>query len=256
MVERVQLRVTGDDFGRSAEVNRAFSSDWQSGFLTQASLMPGAPAAKEALQIAGNHPAQVGLHLTLCDGLALTDCPLADTDRQLPASASRVGWQIWARRGDADFMQGLRDEIEAQFAWVREQWPDAHHWDGHHHLHLHPVIFPIAAHFAARYRFNRVRLLLKPERVRMVSMILSSLSRTARGQATRSGQRFDDWVFGLAQTGQMTDEKVFHLLRQIERLPPANQVELYYHPGAEPSALKENFGAWAREAFPAIQWAR
>src|SRR5437763_11364658 len=65
------LIVTGDDFGRSHEVNEAIERCHVAGFLTQASLMVNEPFADEAVRIAQRHPAlRVGLHLTLCDGRA------------------------------------------------------------------------------------------------------------------------------------------------------------------------------------------
>lgn len=255
MVQRVQLRVTGDDFGRSAAINQACVRDWEGGFLTHTSLMPGASAAAEAVELSRNcRGLKTGLHLTLCDGHALTDCPLADGDRCFPESAGRAGWMLWARRGDSGFMRGVREEIEAQFSWLRKHCAEARHWDGHHHLHLHPVIFPIATHFAAQHGFERVRLLVKPDKSGVTSLILSRLSRMARQAARRGGQVFDDRVYGFARTGAMREDRLFHALRRIERVPPGQHVELYYHPGAEPEALREDFGAWAKEAFPAIRW--
>ncbi|WP_141565564.1 ChbG/HpnK family deacetylase, partial [Anaplasma marginale] len=61
--------VNADDFGISAEVNRAIVAAHDRGILTSTSLMVTGDAAAAAVELAKNRPElAVGLHLVLCCG--------------------------------------------------------------------------------------------------------------------------------------------------------------------------------------------
>src|SRR4029078_4970142 len=67
-----RLIVTADDFGRSLPVNEAVESAHREGILSAASLMVGAPCARDAVARVRKLPALgVGLHLTLLEGRPL-----------------------------------------------------------------------------------------------------------------------------------------------------------------------------------------
>ncbi len=66
------LIICADDFGLSPAINEAVRSASLDGVLSAASLMVGAPAAAQAVQIARQLPRlQVGLHVVLADGKAV-----------------------------------------------------------------------------------------------------------------------------------------------------------------------------------------
>ena len=135
------LIVTGDDFGRSAEVNEAVERFHRAGLLTQASLMVNEPGVEEAVRIARRNPGlTVGLHLTLCSGRASGKTPLADGRGFLPPSPAWAGLRY---AFDRALRPALRAEIEAQFeAFAGLGFPPVY-WDGHTHLHLHPAVFDL-----------------------------------------------------------------------------------------------------------------
>jgi len=252
---QVQLIVTGDDFGLNPAVNEAVERDHESGWLARTSLMPGESSTAEAIRIARRQSRlKVGLHLALCDGHSLTGWHPLGRKGRLPRDPASVGWTIWCRRGDRDFMAALRREIEAQFAWVRQELPGARHWDAHTHLHLHPVIFPMALSAAKRHRFDEVRVRLLGRGAGWTGAILERLGRTAARQADRARCHFADGVVGLAETGRMDSERMVRALEIIRKIPGGHSIELYYHPGAEPKPLREGLAAWAREKFPDIHW--
>ena len=59
-----KLIINADDFGVSAEVNRAVIKGWQDGVLTSASLMVTGDACVEAVELARQHPQ---VYVRLCD---------------------------------------------------------------------------------------------------------------------------------------------------------------------------------------------
>src|SRR4030095_8832637 len=84
--------ITGDDFGRTADVNRAVERYHRAGALDQASLMVAERHAEDAVAIARRCPdLRVGLHLTLCDGFATQESELTDFAGRLNRSAARAG---------------------------------------------------------------------------------------------------------------------------------------------------------------------
>jgi len=255
MGSRIRLIVAGDDFGLGAGVNEAVERDYQSGWLTRTSLMPGEGGLEEAVRIARRHPGlKTGLHLTLCDGHGLTDWHPSGQKGRLPCNPGAVGWAIWCRRGDRGFMEALRGEIEAQFASVRAHLPEARHWDGHAHLHLHPVVFPIALSTAKRHRFEEVRVRIEGRGAGWAGWILERLGRGAARQAERAGFHYADRVIGLAETGRMNAARMTRALEMIRNGQSGSSVEIYYHPGAEPAPVRDVMASWAREAFPELEW--
>jgi predicted glycoside hydrolase/deacetylase ChbG (UPF0249 family) len=228
-LQQARLIITGDDFGISSAVNEAVERDFQAGLLTQASFIVTGKAADEAVRIARRHPRlRVGLHLILCSGSALTRSGLTDRDRALPSSPLRAGLRYaFSPRSRA----GLAGEVAAQFQQFRSFQLGNLYWDGHHHLHLHPRILLSALASAAGFRF--VRLVRNPRPRTFVGAVFNALSRAARPRLDTLGVRYADAVFGLESTGRMGTAQFLQVLARL----PNSVSELYYHPGAERSAL-------------------
>lgn len=224
------LLLTGDDFGRSHEVNESIERYFAAGALTQASLMVNEPCVDEAVEIARRSPGLcVGLHLTLCDGAAARLSHLTDRRGRLDPSPARAGWQYAiARYLDED----LSAEIERQFARFHSFGLAPSYWDGHHHLHLHPKLLRLTLPIAQRYGFRVVRLVREPRPWRPTAFVFSRLSRHAA--RTMEGRPFaaTDRTYGLSRSGRMTEGCV----RRITRRLPEGWSELYFHPGAERAA--------------------
>jgi len=221
------LIVTGDDFGRSHEVNEAIERCHEAGFLTQASLMVNEPAAEEAVRIAQRRPALcVGLHLTLCDGRASAVSALTDASGAFASSPARSGARYAFLPSLA---QPLEREIRAQFERFRALGLSPTYWDGHAHLHLNPAVLRLALPVALEHRFRATRVVREPGPPALLPWIFESLSRAALPALQRYGIAFTDHVFGLRDTGRMTTETITRILENL----PEGVSELYFHPGAE-----------------------
>src|SRR6266511_432980 len=120
-----KLIMTADDFGASAAVNAAVLRAHREGVLTSASLMVTGDAAGEAVALARATPSlAIGLHVAL-----------ADARPALPAR-----------------------EVQTQFERFAATGLALAHVDGHHHLHLHPAVFPLVARLASRFGAQGIRL--------------------------------------------------------------------------------------------------
>jgi predicted glycoside hydrolase/deacetylase ChbG (UPF0249 family) len=215
-----KIILTADDFGRSPEVNAAIASWAQEGALTQASLMVNETAAPAAVALAREFPAlRIGLHLTLCDGLA-------SNGSSLPRSPAGAGlkYAFWP-----GVRAALSREIDAQFARFLELGLAPTYWDGHTHLHLHPTVMRIALPIAVRHGFTATRLVREPASFGLLAWIFHSLSNRAAPDVKKAGVSFTDAVFGLRNTGRIELRDFEQAIEWTRR----GTVELYFHPGAE-----------------------
>jgi len=225
------LIITGDDFGRSHEVNEAIERAHEAGFLTQASLMVNESCAEEAVRIAQRHPALcVGLHLTLCDGRASAVSAITDASGAFVSSPARAGMRYAFQPSLAG---PLQQEIHAQFERFGALGLLPTYWDGHTHLHLHPTLFRLALPVAAGHGFHAIRLVREPGRWALVPRIFEWLSRAAIPALKRHNIHFADHTYGLRDTGRISTDVVRGILRAL----PDGLSEFYFHPGAEPGEL-------------------
>lgn len=245
MSEIKALMVTADDFGRSDTVNRAVVLAHQTGFLTAASWMPTGDAAQQAIECAKGLPTLgIGLHLTLirgkpcCSPSKVKD--LLPDGKQFDKNPVRAGLRYFFRR---DLRPQLRWEIRAQLEAFLSTGIILDHVNGHLHMHVHPVVLSILLEELKAYRLSpAIRLpnekllfnlcIGQPGRwFYRVShaVIFSMLSTWAKSLLKRNGIRFAKHVFGLLESGRITEEYCIRLVRQL----PTGTSELYSHPDVQ-----------------------
>ncbi|MCA8432031.1 hopanoid biosynthesis-associated protein HpnK [Burkholderia seminalis] len=218
------LIFTADDFGLHPRVNAAVERAHRDGVLNAASLMVGAPAARDAIDRARRLPSlAVGLHLVLADG------PATLPAHDIPALVGPDG-----RFGDAMAKDGcrffflphvraqLRREIRAQFDAFAASGLPLDHVNAHKHFHLHPTVLSMIIEIGRDYGLRAVRLPYETS----APALLKPWIALVRARLDRAGLAHNDYVVGIAQTGAM-DEAV--LLDALATLPPGVG-EIYCHP--------------------------
>lgn len=304
---RTRLILNADDFGRSFSINQAVIRAHREGVLTSASLMVTGDAADEAVTLARRTPTlAVGLHLVLAGGrpaLPAAAIPhLLDARGLLPADPAAAGARyVLSRSARAE----LAREVEAQFGLFAATGLPLDHVNGHMHLHLIPGLFAIVAHSAAEYGAGGIRLAgddlrlsLRYDRQsagtkliwaaafgafhRSAANRLAALERRDGPRERRDGSRenrgtpgpaFADRIYGLMQTGRMTEPYVLAALNALSsgarrrRASPRRGagpvrtkgspavVEFYFHPDTAPQAepLGPNPGDLATLLSPAVR---
>ncbi|MBD2503235.1 hopanoid biosynthesis-associated protein HpnK [Anabaena azotica] len=250
--------INGDDFGFSGGVNQGIIRAHQQGILTSTSLMVTGDAALEAIALAQNHPnLAVGLHLVLVCGRSVLppeQIPhLVDSQGNFSDSAFLAGLRYQfhpATRGE------LRQEIRAQLTKFQASGLPLSHVDGHLHLHVHPVVLQILVELAQEFKIRFIRLPaeelsknLKLNRQNLLtkllwSLVFGALRRYGETMLTSHGISFAQRVYGLLQTGNVTEEYLLGLIPQIQ----ANLIEIYCHPAAFPDGEPLNGPPGAGEA--------
>ena len=226
-----RLVVTADDFGLCAEVNEAVRRAHRDGVLTAASLMVSADAAGEAAAIARDQGLAVGLHLALVEArpvLAPERVPdLVDAHGRFRSGPAALGFRLAT---SARVREQVRAECAAQVEAFLAIGLPIDHLNAHHHLHVHPYVLDVVLALARRHRIPAVRVPLQPG-LPPASQVLSVAAMApwaarARSRLRRAGIATNDALFGLHETGAMTEAA---WLAIVTRVRPG-VTEVYCHP--------------------------
>jgi chitin disaccharide deacetylase len=232
--------ITADDFGFSREVNAAVISTFRNGVLTAASLMVAGAARDEAVSLALEHPdLDVGLHLVVCRGFSVLAPErlggIVDDFGRFPPQPVSAGLKYFFDRRVRSY---LRDELRAQIETHLKLIGYLNHLDGHLNFHVHPVIGAILIELAIEYRIPCMRLPREPllttlrlardhfPRKIAESLIFKTLSRRMLKLMQAHGIRTTDQLFGLHQTGHVSEAYVVGLIARL----PTGTTEIYFHP--------------------------
>jgi len=254
MTQEKSVIFTADDFGASAEVNAGILRAHRDGVLRGASLMVAAPAREAAAAAARECPGlDVGLHLVVCKGQSVLGPArlggLVDSAGRFVENPVQGGMRYFFNRG---LRAKIADECRAQIELHLRLIGYLNHIDGHLNFHVHPVINDIVVDLASEYRVPCIRLPREPvittlalardnaPRKLLEAVIFRALSRRARRKMAERGIKSTDWLFGLHQSGNLTEH---YILDVIGRLRPGS-TEIYAHPatdigGTPPSAAAQ-----------------
>ncbi|HEY9821784.1 MAG TPA: hopanoid biosynthesis-associated protein HpnK [Candidatus Sericytochromatia bacterium] len=232
--------INGDDFGISSGMNRAIIEAHERGVLTSTSLMVTGQAFDEAVALAQAHPKLgVGLHLVLGKGRAVlppSQIPhLVDEKGNFSNQPNRAGLHYQL---NSAARRELRLEIRAQLEKFRDTGLKMSHVDGHLHLHSHPVVMRTLVELADEFNIQVIRLpfeelmpTLGLDRSNLQDklvwyFVFGGLRLYGERLLKSKGIGFVDRVYGLLQSGQMTESYLVGLIPKIR----ANLVEIYSHP--------------------------
>lgn len=258
MTDPRQLILSADDFGMSAGVNAGVLRAHTQGVLTQASLMVTGDAAAEAVGMALRTPTlAVGLHLVLVQGRAslpphaIPD--LADGTGMLPMDPIRSGLRYF-------FLPRLREQVRREVVAQLDAFASTglalSHVDGHLTIHMHPVVLDVLCDVRLRYGIRWLRLPLEPLRPNLgfdrrflgrklgEALIFSILARYARTRLERHGIGYTRRMFGMHQSGHVSDDYLLHLLPQLGSGPS----EIYCHPGVTDAEIRRWTPTYERDA--------
>lgn len=210
-----KLIVTADDFGLCPEVNAAVIRAHREGILTDASLMITAQEACEAVRLARQTPTlKVGLHLVLVEGYSVASQKLSN----------HVVWTGLRYFFSKKMRRWVEAECEAQIQKFLAAGLELNHLDSHNHLHIHPVIADIVVRLAKKYKVGRVRVPWQGWSLQTAAMAPWALR--LRRRLTAAGLGFNDWMFGLRETGHLTEGAWLHLIPKMRE----GLTEIYCHP--------------------------
>jgi len=241
-VNKAQVIVNGDDFGKSPELNEAIIRSFRAGTLTSCSLMVTGDAFDHAVHLAReNSGLAVGIHLVTVQGKAVlphADIPnLVDRGGHFPHSAVAAGLKYYFSKAARE---QLTRELTAQFQRFHATGLKLSHVDSHLHMHVHPVIFAAAIELGECCGVRRMRVPQDDFRLAVrfqkrnllggaiTALIFGLLSRRMKRQLLDRGFSFAEQVYGHFYSSRMTLEYVLFVLDRLS----ARTNEIYFHPAA------------------------
>ena len=219
--------------GRPSKLTKRASS------RTRASWSRARRSTRRSPSLASAPTLAVGLHLVVIDGKAVLppeEIPLlVDSEGRFSNAPVSAGARYFFR---PSARAQLRREIRAQLERFRSTGLPLSHVDGHHHLHVHPVVLSCLADLAAEFRIPAIRLpseelslalRLDPGRVATKVVwagVFGRLRRRGERRFRNRGVAIADRVYGLLATGRIIERYLLDLIPRIR----ANAVEIYSHP--------------------------
>ena len=154
--------VNADDFGLSADVNRAIVAAFERGLVSSTTLMANMPGFEEACGLARERGLlrHVGLHLVLSEGEPLTE-PIRRCLRFCDESGRFVAWVGPGRALslDTEERDAVARELRAQVERCREGGLSLTHLDSHHHAHFELGVAKVVIALAPELRVPAVRVM-------------------------------------------------------------------------------------------------
>ena len=134
------LIVNADDLGASRSTTDPVIEGFAIGAITSTSAMVWMPDTIRAAQLAVDRGLPVGLHLNLTLPFGADEVPAAARERQLALTAA-FGSESW-RGEDQPAVDGpaIAAAITEQLDEFRARFGEPTHVDGHHHVHVHPLV--------------------------------------------------------------------------------------------------------------------
>ncbi len=225
-----------DDLGVSPGVNAGIARAAAAGLVREASLCVTGTAAAEGVAVAQAHGLGIGLHLSLTLGRALVGRIRGLTDaegrfRSLPRALLAAALRTVDRAA-------VRAEVAAQLQRLGELGVVPSHLNGHHHVHVFPVVRneAFAAAAAAGVRWTRLPSELPQAggRGSPARLLLAALSRRAAPLAAANGLR---WLPFVGLSTEARADFARRAARLAARLPAA-PCEWMVHPRIPDAALE------------------
>jgi predicted glycoside hydrolase/deacetylase ChbG (UPF0249 family) len=153
-----KMIVNADDFGMSAEANKAIVEAFEMKLISSTTIMTNMPGFDEACELAHGHGlvGKVGVHLNLTSGY-----PLSEPLRQCARFCNDRGMfrvrqtRFWLSKKE---MLAVKTEIKAQIKACLDRGLCPTHLDSHHHVHTEWPIGTIVIAVARQYGINAIRL--------------------------------------------------------------------------------------------------
>ena len=254
-----RLIVTADDFGLAVEINDGIVEAFRRGIVTSTSLLMNGAATAHAVALARSHPKlEVGLHLSIVEGISLRGKPGTTTDRRryfgdalcLHRHWRPFLWRYITRRID---LGELEEELELQIERFVAHFGRVPFANATQHLHLLPGVQDLVVRLAQKHRIGALRIparsLAASRARRLYRLLLTGLARRAQHKLVGSNIRTVEHFGGFDVCGRMTEAQLRDLLTRL----PAGTTEIMTHPGHDCPQLRDALPwayrdfAWAQE---------
>lgn len=251
------LIINADDFGISHEENMAVAELYQEGKITSVSVMAGAHAYEEAVDIIKKlHMDSVGVHLYVASEYQKEDCIYKLSG--MTCSDKLLNGEIFPPKFtlSEDNLLAVCDESKAQIEKVIGSGINISHLDNHMYA-LWPARQPDFLEYACRlcveYKIPAIRLCAKiKEQDKYFSPVYSGrINRLyARSIIGSYSLKSSDYVFLMSQgrDSDFSDDTMLHNFRNFLARIPDGITEMHFHPAIPDDELKLHHPWWEERA--------
>lgn len=245
-----KLIVNADDFGLHSLINQGIVKGHNEGFITSTSIMPSAPAYKEAVCLAKANPRLgIGIHLTLVGGVKSILSPnkvstLVDEQGLFLSNYIEFAKNFYTGKIKN---KEIEAELRAQIETVLAENLNVTHIDSHQHIHILPLLNKLVIKLCSEYNIKRIR--IPSENYLFAGGFKAGVGRKiGRGGLTfcasmakvntrKDNILFPDHFFGMLAGGNLNTELVGNILKEL----PDGVSELMTHPGLDNEVLGKEF---------------
>lgn len=234
-----RLIINADDLGINSSRTHGIFQCFEFGVVTSTTLICNGSDAAQAAKHAREKNLPTGLHLNLTDDNPVSD--VRDVETLLSSTEGAFRGRHEQRRalteGQVDAVH-IEREIRAQIEWFLNHRGQPTHVDGHHHIHIHPVVTPLLIPILDRYGIGLVRLPAEDPLPPFGYVISDAQLAAARELATQTrkaqmifaahGIRSTDHFRGATLAGNASQKNLRHILSRL----PEGTTELMVHPGS------------------------
>lgn len=234
------LLVNADDFGLHADIDRGILDCITGGVVQSVSFSPqGQSLDWDQLISLQKTGVKTGLHLTLVGE------PWGTTGQVIPKWPMLIKWLL---TGGAPARRALDAEADWQIRQCLDHGLHSDHLDSHQHVHLLPVIWPVALRLARTHRIPRVRIPRCPSwkliKKSPPGVVLQTLAAARAGSTDHPLP-----CLALRHAGHNSTDILINELRILSQLratsrAPLDTVELVMHPGHNTPALEAHYPDW------------
>jgi chitin disaccharide deacetylase len=237
-MEKRRLIINADDLGMNAQRSHGIFQCMEFGVVTSASLYPNASDSDTAAKHARERRVPAGLHLNLTQEYPLSkpgDVPgLTQSNGQF--------MDITKLRAALDAglvpRASLEREVRTQLDWIFDTYGAPTHIDGHHHVHIHPLVAETLMPLMERYGILAVRIPCEeplppfgyevPDDRLARTEELNQRAKAAREQYCSHGFRSTDHWRGDTLVHNASLKNLRHIIGRL----PEGTTELMVHPGS------------------------
>ena len=226
----MRLVVNVDDLGWHLAVRRAVEAAAEAGVVTSASVVANGPDVREALSVGG---IGLGVHLNAVRGEPISP---ADEVSSLTDGCGRFTGS--APRLFARYIRGRLRPEQVEREWSRqieslmEAGLEPTHLDSEKHVHLWPLLWPVAIRVAKRFGIRWVRSAVERTpalRLDAGGLRAKLLAGMGRNRKPDTEIRSPDATWGIADEGGSASPERFRAF--LHSVSGARVVEVVCHPG-------------------------
>jgi predicted glycoside hydrolase/deacetylase ChbG (UPF0249 family) len=232
-----RLIINADDLGITSQRTHGIFTAFEHGSVTSASLLVNFEGSDTAARHAKERELPIGLHLNFTEGAPVSDASdissLVTTDGYF---LDRKTLRRVLDDGEVD-PKHIEREARAQMEQCLTHYGQPTHVDGHHHIHIHPVVAKVLVGLFDRYGISFVRIpseplppfgfIIEDEQIKKAEAVVRQ-AEEARTLFAGHGMKFADHFRGLALAGNASKRNLRHILSRL----PEGVTELMVHPGS------------------------